>query len=76
MSNISPLGALLALVIIGITVEAVESVNKSAAYALVVLLLLGIITFNATAFSRQFALLVGVTNQVRKPPVKAATSPK
>lgn len=65
--NIPPLAALFAIVIVGITVEAVERQSKQAAYALVILILLGIITFNAQLFSRQVAALLAVVNRPGKP---------
>jgi len=58
----SPLGVLFAIVIVGITVEVVEQQSKAAAYALVILLLLGIVTFNAQGFSGQFSRIIGTLN--------------
>ena len=62
MNNISPLGALAALVVVGITIEVVESQNKTAAYVLVLVILLGMITFNAAAFRTQVGIIVATLN--------------
>jgi hypothetical protein len=67
MSKVKPLAALLALVVVGITVELVEQQNKQAAYMLVVLLLLGMITFNAAAFRTQLGMIIGVANAPARP---------
>lgn len=68
MMGISPLGVLISIVIVGITIEVVEQQSKPAAYGLAILVLLGMITFNAAAFSRQITAIVGVANrkQVQK----------
>jgi hypothetical protein len=60
--KVSPIGVLAAIVIVGVTVEVVEQKSRQAAYALVVLLLLGIITFNSRAFSIEFARIMYVLN--------------
>lgn len=65
--KISPFGVLIALVILGVTIEAVEQQSKSAAYGLVALLLLGMITFNASAFTKQINLLVAFANSKPQP---------
>lgn len=62
MGKLSPLSVLLALVIVGVTVEIVEQQNKQAAYMLVLLILLGMITFNAAAFRVQLGRIIGVAN--------------
>lgn len=66
MNNISPLAALAALVVIGISVEVVESQNKTAAYGLVLVILLGMITFNANAFNTQIRTIIGLLNAKSK----------
>lgn len=63
MNKISPLGALAALVVVGVTIEVVEQQNRAAAYALVFLILLGMITFNANAFRAQMTTLVALLNK-------------
>jgi hypothetical protein len=60
--NTSSFGALISVLVMGITIEIVEHESKKAAYALVVLLLLGIITFNAGAFARQMGLIFALSN--------------
>lgn len=65
MNKLSPLGVLFAIVVIGITIEAVERQSKTAAYALVVLVLLGIITFNAGAFTAQLNGIVSALGRVQ-----------
>jgi hypothetical protein len=60
--NISPLGVLVALVVLGVTIEVVEQKSQSAAYALVILLLLGMVTFNSAAFTKQINLLIAFAN--------------
>jgi hypothetical protein len=60
MGPISPLGALFALIIVGVTIEAVEQQSKDAAYALVLVVLLAMITFNAKTFRQQLELILGV----------------
>lgn len=60
--RVSPLGALVAIVILGVTIEAVEQQSKQAAYILVVILLLGMITFNAAVFNRQLTALIAAIN--------------
>lgn len=65
--KVSPLGALFAIVVIGIVIEAVEHESKQAAYALVVLILLGIVTFNATAFTTQINAIIATVNARSKP---------
>lgn len=65
MKNISPLGVLFAIVVIGITIEAVERQSKGAAYALVLLVLLGIVTFNAGAFTAQINGIIGALGRVQ-----------
>lgn len=60
--QISPLGALVAIVIIGVTVEVVEQQDRRAAYALVILLLLGVIVFNANAFTVQINRVIAAFN--------------
>lgn len=60
--RVSPLGVLAAILIVGITIEAVERQNRSAAYALVVLILLGIITFNAKTFTAQINSVMAILN--------------
>jgi predicted aspartyl protease len=62
MQNISPLGALAALVVVGITVEVVERESTRAAYALVLVILLAMITFNAAAFQRQVQAIIAALN--------------
>jgi hypothetical protein len=59
---VSPLGALAAIIILGISVEAVERKSPQAAIALVVLLLLGIITFNSKEFYKQIAITMSALN--------------
>jgi uncharacterized protein YcfJ len=61
--KVSPLGVLFAIVVIGITIEAVERQSRQAAYALAILVLLGIVTFNASAFSAQVAALTAALNR-------------
>lgn len=61
--RISPLAALIAIVILGITIEAVEQQSEQAAYALVAILLLGMITFNAQAFSRESGAILSLLGQ-------------
>jgi hypothetical protein len=63
MFKLAPLGVLVAAVIVGITVEIVERQSREAAYALVVLILLGIITFNAQQFSAQMNAILAVLGQ-------------
>jgi hypothetical protein len=63
----SPLGVLAALVIVGVTIEVVEGQDKRAAYALVVLLLLGIITFNAARFRTEISALIATFNAPSRP---------
>lgn len=76
MDKISPLGALAALVVVGVTIEAVEGQNKQAAYALVFVLLLGIITFNAGTFRSQVTTLIALLNAKSSPaaPARHSTS--
>lgn len=62
MNNISPLAALGALLVIGVSIEAVEQQNKQAAYALAFVIILGMITFNATAFRQQISLVISLLN--------------
>lgn len=62
MKNVTPLAALVALVVVGVTVELVEQQSKQAAYVLVVVLLLGMITFNAAAFNAQSRALLALFN--------------
>ncbi len=69
--KINPLAALFAIVIVGITIEAVERQSKQAAYALLVLILLGIVTFNARAFSQQMTNILALVNQASKPTVRS-----
>jgi hypothetical protein len=57
--KLSPLSVLVALVIVGATVELIEQQDQKAAYVLVIILLLSIITFNAAAFNRQLQAVVG-----------------
>lgn len=66
--DVSAIGILSALVLVGVTVEAVEAKSKKAAYVLVLVLLLGIVTFNAAAFRTQSSLLIAALNRrsVRK----------
>jgi hypothetical protein len=52
-----PLAVLGAILLLGVAIEAVERQSRSAAYALIVLLLLGAITFNAGRFSTELARL-------------------
>ena len=47
---------------LGVLVEAVESQDRRAAYALVVLLLLGVVVFNANAFRQRVAQLFEALN--------------
>lgn len=56
----TPLSALFAIVIVGIMIEAVERQSKQAAYALVILLLLGVVTFNASKLTAQLAAINGI----------------
>lgn len=65
--KVSPLGALFAIVIVGIVIEVVEHESKQAAYALVVLVLLGILTFNAAAFTTQVNTVIALVNARSKP---------
>lgn len=53
MSNINPLAALISVLLIGTVISAIEAQNSKAAIALTVLILLGIITFNAQTFTTQ-----------------------
>lgn len=53
MNNINPLAALVSVLLIGTVISAVEAQNTKAGIALTVLILLGIITFNAQAFTTQ-----------------------
>lgn len=77
MNNISPLGALAALVIVGITIEAVESQNKAAAYVLVFVILLGMITFNAATFRTQVGTLIATLNAPSRPaPTRSGPMPR
>lgn len=61
--KVSPLGALVAIVILGVTIEIVEQQDKKAAYVLVIILLLGMITFNSGAFTSQISAVLSVLNQ-------------
>lgn len=60
--RVSPLGALFAIVVVGVTIEVVEQQSKPAAYGLVLLLLLGIITFNSATFTAQMGAVVAAVN--------------
>lgn len=71
MKNVSPLGALVAIVILGITIEAVEQQSQKAAYVLVVILLLGMITFNARVFNQQIMAIIAVFNAPSHPTQQA-----
>lgn len=61
--KVSPLGALFAIVIIGVTIEAIERQSRQAAYALAIIILLGIVTFNASAFSAQITAITAAFNK-------------
>ncbi len=78
--KISPLGALFAILIVGVTVSAVEQQSRRAAYALVVLVLLGIVTFNATVFTQQLnaiMTLVGARSiTIREPSDAGGSRPR
>jgi hypothetical protein len=60
--KVSPLGALAAIVIVGITIEVVEQQSRAAAYMLVALILLGIVTFNAQTFQDQTTKILARLN--------------
>lgn len=60
--KVSPIGALIAIVILGITIEVVERESQKAAFALTLVLLLGMITFNAAAFSQQINAIIALAN--------------
>lgn len=60
--RVSPLGALFAIIVVGVTLEAVERQSRQAAYALAILILLGIITFNAGVFSQQIGAITAALN--------------
>lgn len=53
--KVSPLGVMLAIVVLGVTIELVEGQDKRAGYVLGGIILLGVITFNAGAFRQQVA---------------------
>jgi hypothetical protein len=74
MQRISPLGALAAIVVLGVTVEVVEGQNKSAAYVLVFVLLLGMITFNASQFSQQVQTVIALLNSPSRPGTQPTSS--
>lgn len=76
MYRISPLGALFAIVVIGITIEAVERQSRQAAYVLAIVVLLGIITFNAGAFTQQLGGIVAALNYGRSAGRGIRTRPK
>ncbi len=65
--KVSPLGALVAIIVLGVTIEAVEQQSKPAAYTLVAILLLGMITFNAMQFNRQMNTIITLFNAPRAP---------
>jgi hypothetical protein len=69
--RLSPLAALAAIVIVGITLEAVERQSRAAAYGLMIVLLLGIVTFNADAFKRETDAIWATLNQKPKPTVRS-----
>lgn len=66
MFRVSPLGVLVAIVVVGVTIQVVEQKSREAAYALVVLILLGIITFNADTFNTQVARILTLFNAPSK----------
>jgi hypothetical protein len=70
----SPLAALAAIVIVGITLEAVERQSRAAAYGLMIVILLGIVTFNADTFKRETEAIWAVLNQKPKPKVRSGRS--
>ena len=60
--NVSPLGILATLMFIEVSIEAVENQSKRAAYALVIVVLLSIVVFNAQTFNQQMRMIIGMIN--------------
>jgi hypothetical protein len=72
--KIPPLQALAAIVIVGVTLEAVERKSRPAAYALLIVILLGVITFNADTFKRETEAIWAVLSQKPAPKVRSGRS--
>jgi hypothetical protein len=72
--KIPPLQALAAIVIVGVTLEAVERHSRAAAYGLLIVILLGVITFNADTFRRETEAIWAVLSQKPKPTVRSGRS--
>jgi len=60
--NVSPLGILATLMFIEVSIEAVENQSKRAAYALVIVVLLSMVVFNAQTFNQQMRMIIGMIN--------------
>ncbi len=73
--QLSPLAALFAVMVLGVTIEAIERQNKQAAYVLMVVLLLGVITFNAKAFQGQVNAIIGALLPKSYPKAKKSSPP-
>ena len=73
--NVSVFGIIASIILVGASIEAVEGQNRRAAYALALLILLGIIVVNAQTFSVQFRMLMSALNARRLAPTGYSQSP-